>query len=191
MNGNVTLQINGKTVRRQRMRSFVYNWISAIKALTGDSSATARDTSGNTHATLNTDSVGAGQGGWYITTVPPGIGIDGRGIQVGSGSAAVAMGDYALATKIATGSGAGQLNYQAQTVGAASTVGLTTTVRVSRSFINNSGGAITVRELGLVIELREVGIANFPFLICRDVVTPTVVNAGDTLNVFIDLKVTA
>lgn len=70
------------------------------------------------------------------------------GIVVGTGSTAVAMADYALNTKIAHGTGAGQLQYGSHTINNASGTSPITWV-VTRAFTNGSGGNITIAETGI------------------------------------------
>ena len=71
------------------------------------------------------------------------------GIVVGTGNTAVAIGDYALATKIAHGTGATQLQYGAHTLGAIT--GTTSYAwTITRAFVNSSGGNIVIAETGLI-----------------------------------------
>lgn len=77
---------------------------------------------------------------------------DTMGIVVGTGSTAVNIADYNLATKIAHGTGSGQLSYSSSTVTsipAVVTGALSAQLTLSRSFANASGGIITVNEIGL------------------------------------------
>ena len=73
-----------------------------------------------------------------------------KGIVVGTGDGAESFEDYALGTLIATGNGAGQLAYSAGENGtAAYTAGTKTWTQTSfRVLNNNSGDAITVKEIG-------------------------------------------
>lgn len=94
-----------------------------------------------------------------------------KGIAVGSGTGAPAPGDYVLGTLIANGSGANQLNYQAQTsIQGAVISGANTSFILERLFTNNSGGSITVNEIGMFV--NNAG----QWLIYRDLVSP-----GDTI----------
>ena len=81
-----------------------------------------------------------------------GAGIDTFGIWVGSGVTAESFEDYALATKIVNGTGAGQLSY-AQGEANALTYNAGTKVlqnQVIRYFNNNSGADIGVNEVGII-----------------------------------------
>jgi len=72
-----------------------------------------------------------------------------QGIVVGTGSTPVDIEDYILETQIVNGSGAGQLLHLAQ-INASPVVDATSSAFIlTRSFLNNSGGSITVREIGI------------------------------------------
>lgn len=87
------------------------------------------------------------------------------GIVVGTGTNAVTVSDYALQTKIVTGSGAGQLSYQAQVVNSPVLAGSTVSFTLQRTFNNTSGGDITIQEVGLIV----YGVPyTWYFLIARD-----------------------
>jgi hypothetical protein len=90
----------------------------------------------------------------YFSTSYGGTGASTHGIQVGSGSNAYSFEDYALQTLIAHGTGAGQLYYVAQQRTSAYDVATKKwTILHTRQFNNNSGGDITIRELGLTFQL--------------------------------------
>lgn len=72
-----------------------------------------------------------------------------HGVVVGTGDTAETNVDYTLETKIAEGGGAGQLTHGDTTVTAAAVVGANVDLVVTRAFINGSGGAITVEEVGI------------------------------------------
>lgn len=77
------------------------------------------------------------------------IGNDALGIIVGTGTAAVTISDYALQTKIAHGTGAGQLSYQAVVFMLPVTSGNARLFRFTRQFFNFTATDITVNELAL------------------------------------------
>ncbi|MBK9285039.1 MAG: hypothetical protein IPM51_12100, partial [Sphingobacteriaceae bacterium] len=90
------------------------------------------------------------------------------------------------AALIANGVGAGQMQYQNQisTQGVVIT-GLTSSFVLQRLFINGSGGAITVNELGI---LHANG---GPFMLYRDLVSPgDNVPNGSTYRVAITFQIT-
>jgi hypothetical protein len=101
---------------------------------------------------------------------------DTLGIAVGSGTTAVTIDDYQLATQIAHGLSAGQLSYGATTFNAPVTSGQSRYFEVVRTFTNNSGGTVTVREIGL-ISRNEAG--TYSFLSLRDVLA-SAIEVADT-----------
>ena len=109
-----------------------------------------------------------------------------KGILVGTGNAAPAINDYALQTKIAHGTGAGQLSYGAVTFGATASDTTTSQFTVTRNFANSSGNPITVNEIGLACSSGRMGntITTYYFLIIRDVIGGGIaVPNGQTLTV--------
>lgn len=123
-----------------------------------------------------TDTSGVGQS--TSTTSPWNViqvaGTITSGIVVGTGTTAEDRDNYALATLIAEGTGAGQLNYQASLgyVVSAITGGYRDTY--DRQVNNNSGSSITIYEMGLIAIHNGVY-----FLLLRDVLgTPYAVANG-------------
>ena len=102
-----------------------------------------------------------------------------NGIVVGTGTTAVAMTDTKLVTQIAEGSGAGQLNHLVQQFTPVAIITATNNISLIRIFVNNSGSAITVKEVGLYVK-NIVGGVYRNFCMCRDLLTVTV-NAGQIL----------
>lgn len=96
-----------------------------------------------------------------------------HGPVVGTGTTAVAIGDSALATQIAEGSGSGQLSHQVTTLTTPSTVGSTRSFTLQRVFINNSGASITVNECGIYIQGHDGTVTRY-FCAVRDLVSPGV-----------------
>ena len=103
-------------------------------------------------------------------------GNDSFGVLVGTSTTAPTSTDVALNAKIAAGAGAGQLDYQAVLTNAGlSPISITGGFRVplSRQVDNNSGGGITVEEIGLVVEHRILAGTAF-FLILHDLITSVI-----------------
>lgn len=105
--------------------------------------------------------------------------VDNRGIMVGSGTAVESFEDYALQTKIANGTGAGQISYiqseaNSITYDAANKILKNSLIRY---FNNNSGGNVSVNEVGLVWHTyRPVsGSYDAYFLASRDLLAATVI----------------
>lgn len=121
-----------------------------------------------------------------ILDASPAAGDNTHGIQVGTSNVAPTSTDNALGALIASGSAAGELDYQVQLwPGTASTalIAIAGGVRIvgSRQVDNNSGGLVTVEEIGLAVRQRATtGI--FFFLILRDLITSAI--ADGTSRVF-------
>jgi hypothetical protein len=105
--------------------------------------------------------------------------VDSNGIQVGSGTNAVAAADYALQTLIAHGVGGGQLQYQAQSETAPSISVNQAFFDIKRVFINGSGGDVNINEIGAAF-ICWVGASPYNVLFIRDKLSSTIVvpNAG-------------
>jgi hypothetical protein len=120
----------------------------------------------------------------YSFMVNAGVGADTWGIQVGTGTSSVGIEDYKLASKISHGTGSGQLQYGAVSVGNVAIVGTSAQFTIARTFTNNSGADITVNEVGLIWNY-----AGLYFLLDRSLLTFTVPN-GESRTVTYTIKVT-
>ncbi len=107
----------------------------------------------------------AGTNGYLATS-----GEDAFGILVGTGTNAESFEDYALQTKIASGNAATELAYGAHDVHAETYTAGTKTYEVDlvRYFNNNSGGSITVNEVGLAAHAYAPDTDDTNFLVARD-----------------------
>lgn len=98
------------------------------------------------------------------------------GIVVGTGDAAVVLTDYKLGAAIAHGTAAGQLYFHAVVYSAPTTYpGGTRQFRISRTVMNYSGGAITVKEIGLYCNTS----GGWEVCLDRSVITPVVIADGE------------
>jgi hypothetical protein len=98
------------------------------------------------------------------------------GILVGTSDSPVSLAQYNLLGLIPNGTGAGQLSYGA-TVVEDLTTDTTYFFRIVRTFTNNSGASITVREIGLFLKPNQ-----YSYMFARDVPTsPISVPNGSTL----------
>ena len=209
----------GRTVQKGRheMRSFVNNFLRVFEGLFksvglplgsyGTTNATVVKQDGSS-ATIYTEyynsrtSTGGTSGGGTPMGALAADNVDTYGIVVGSGTSPVNLNTYALSSKIAHGTGSGQLDYDAVTVEA---LGLDTSVsppvyriRILRSFKNLSGGSISIAEVGLIARsywayyYTTEGVDNdVVYLIARDVLPTTyVVPNGGSATVAIVVEVT-
>jgi len=106
------------------------------------------------------------------------------GIAIGTSNSVFSVLQYCLQTRIAHGSGPGNM-YYSEMVNPEDPIFSDPNIllELSRDFANNSGAAITVREIGLggLCAYRYMNSAETLFI--RDVIADTVVNGGQVLNV--------
>lgn len=105
-------------------------------------------------------------------------GETGSGILVGSGTTPETFDDWLLTEKIANGTGAGQLMYAEMQLPVLQSLGLTLKAPWIRYFNNNSGGAVAVKEVGLMAAGTTAGMSGgytaYPWLMARDVLASTI-----------------
>jgi len=169
----------GRLLRREKResKSWVMNFIKMLYALMrvawGDVGTTLTDYTGTS---VNYPSGGTSQ---YAMKLEAGSGDDDWGIQVGSGDTPVSSSDYKLDSLISHGTGAGQLQYGACSVGSPYEEAGYLKMKIERTFTNGSGGSITVKEIGLMAVVPGTYA-----LIARDVLsTPTTIPDGGTQTV--------
>jgi hypothetical protein len=112
---------------------------------------------------------------------------------IGTGFTPVALTDYILAVQIANGTAGGQMQYMAMSyqIGKISS-GANRAYKLIRCFINSSGGAITVKEVGFIARPYNTGVGQYNVLICRDVLgAPVAVNNGELITVEMSFQITA
>ena len=113
---------------------------------------------------------------------------DTKGIVVGTGTNAVAGTDYALQTLIADGTGAGQLDYGLEAYSTPTASATLVSFTHTRTFTNNSGGSITIQEVGFYI---QEGAQSYRFCFERSLVAGGfAVAAGATVTIESAFKVT-
>ena len=175
---------DGKVIERRKQVSrswtrWAYNTafcqLACVDGLTPDN-LSMKDTTGavktgNCPAALEDDHSckASVETGWALAAA---AGDDAMGIVVGTGTGAESFEDHALETKIADGTGAGQLSYVLSEDYTVSTEGTTKKAEQVRYFNNNSGAAITVNEVGLYVRYGSHG--SFNFMTARDLVSPGV-----------------
>lgn len=115
---------------------------------------------------------------------------DNFGIVVGTGITAESNIDHKLATQIAHGTGAGQLDYGSHGFTAPSVVGSSVDMIVSRTFLNSSGAEISVTEIGIYCHSESSATAWY-FCLLRDVLTSAqAVPNGQTITVQYTIRTT-
>jgi len=123
---------------------------------------------------------------------------DSYGIVVGQGTTPPTPDDYTMQSKIAHGTGSGQLDYGPHTFLDVVVNDNESSFKVSRVFTNNSGAVVNVQELGIIVyQYIYFRVSNtikasneIKFLILRDVLgSPVSVPDGATLTVRYTFKV--
>jgi hypothetical protein len=111
------------------------------------------------------------------------------GIQIGTDNTAVTASDYNLGAMIAHGSGAGEALYGATIIGPVNESGTYPEMVIWRSFENESGGALAVEEIGLVVRHVYSGSSSNYFMIARDLLSFSI-SDGDLATVEYFLRLT-
>ena len=166
--------VDGKRVGRKRLsRSFVQGFARGVMVMMSSVSQGAQNDITGTPITISANA------GLFDTRAANDA--QNPGIQVGTGTTAVATSDTKLVTRITTGSGAGQLRYLIQQFNNLSVNTTDCTFQLIRSFVNNSGGSITVNEIAVYC---NVDATPHVFCMIRDIIGGGVaVAAGKTLTV--------
>lgn len=152
--------------KRVKANSFVIAMLDILYVQSANTAQTIKDTGGTDR------SVGSGAFAFRFTG---GVGTDTLGIIVGSGTNAVTLADYQLQTKIAHGTGSGQLSYGAVSFDAPYTSGTSRIFRAMRTFTNNSGATVTVNEIGIY---AYVTAGAFICMLDRSLLTFTITNGS-------------
>jgi len=150
---------DGKVIQRHKQRShswvrnaynIIYYYLCGVRG-TEENSLRVRMTNGTwkiiNYVMACSNRIWDSEGNGYRAPA----GSDLLGIVVGTGALAEDFESYALASQIANGNGSGQLAYAASEAPVVSTIDTTKRTQWVRYFNNNSGAAITVNEVGLII----------------------------------------
>jgi len=107
-----------------------------------------------------------------------------EGILVGTGTTAVTMIDNKLETLIGTGTSTGQLLYSKTQVSAMFLSLTEASFRISRSFGNQSGGGITVEEVGLPVRYSDEAGVLKNYLVERTLDTKPIADGENGLEAY-------
>ena len=118
-------------------------------------------------------------------------GTDTSGLVVGTGTNAVVITDTKLQTRVAHGTGSGQLQYGASVVNLPSATSTVTQMILTRPFTNASGGTVTVTEIGIYADMGDAVSTTNNRVVCivRDLSTIALSN-GDVLTLNYILQTT-
>jgi hypothetical protein len=155
--------------------SFVRQFVEALRMLMAQASADIKATNEVVY-TISPSSTNL--------RVNAGAGASDWGILVGTGTDAVTINDYRLQTPISHGTGPGQLQYGAVSVGTVAVIPPSAEFTIARTFTNLSGADITVNEVGLAWK-HDVPA----FLLDRSLLTFVIPN-GESRTVTYKIKVT-
>jgi len=181
---------NGKLIEKGKFpaKSWVGNIVGLLSALISLWGSTSSGWNAIGTRSDITDIGGTARGmmlGSYATATLGGCAPAGdvsAGIVVGSSDTPVSLGQYSLGALIGHGNGSGQLIYGA-TVVESLTKNSIWYFRIIRTFTNNSGATVTVREIGLYVRLGlTTSPSYYSCMLARDVPTsPINVPNGSTL----------
>ena len=185
---------NGKVIHKEKKecKSFVTNFIKWLRSKFTRYSYNGYEYFGEEWTANDIGNVGrtfpreAAQTEMYYGTMFADAAEEDCGIRVGTSDTVESPADYELKAKIVHGAGSGQMLYGLQTVEAVEVVGDESRFRVTRTFTNNSGAIITVKEIGCAMGQMEKPspYSQRYLLILRDVlVSPSSVPDGATLTV--------
>ena len=178
---------NGKLVKDSGLiqsHSYVIQFLELIEALIKGEDKNATDVTGAESVLIDVSDFNI-----FYGHVNGAIDEDTHGIVVGTnaGTTAEDNENFALDTKILHGAGGGQLGYQAVTFLAPVVDGANVDFDLTRAFANTSGGAITVKEIGIIC--KNTTDTKYHLLL-RDVVADEAVADGFTLTVVYTLRTT-
>jgi len=113
-------------------------------------------------------------------------------IQVGSGSQSNPYNAHSLAAPIANGTGTGQLIYGQPSVSQTPIVsGSSIYFNISQAFINNSGGTVTITEIGIIMNFYSLIQSNQQaqydgyILVWYDVLSSSIsISNGESLTIY-------
>ena len=103
------------------------------------------------------------------------------GIRVGTGTTAVAIDQYDLASPIVHGTAAGQLLYGITTIETITRGATEWLFRIIRTFSNLTDSTITVNEVGLFLLSENTGSVLYQFMLARDLILGLDIAPGATL----------
>lgn len=166
---------DGKLIKRSRKklsRSYIRQMIDLLYSIGATGDTAMKDTSGVARTYSYTYSCSHGQ----VMVLAAAAANDLYGIQVGTGEDAVTISDFQLKTKILHGDTSTKLNHGATSIGAVAIVGSTAKFTIARTFTNNSGADIDVKEVGLVGICIYGTISNMYIMLERTLLPFTIAN---------------
>jgi len=175
---------NGKVLSREnrRSRSILGNWYRILYAHMAFTSTSLIHTSGVDRSVIYFGD------NWKFKAD---ANEDYIGIVIGTGSTAVTIDDYKLDSQIMQGTGSGQMRHLASTPSCPSVAGSNCDFLTSRTFLNNSGGSITVRESGIYCRVKGPTYYGYACIVRDVLATPQAVPDGGSITIDYTLRITA
>jgi len=175
---------DGKVLSHEnrRSRSMLGNWYRILYAHMAVTSTSLVRTDGIDRGVIN-----FGDNWKFVAAADE----DDIGIVIGTGSTAVSIDDYKLDSQIMQGTGSGQMRHLASTPGWPSVAGSNCDFLTSRTFLNNSGGLITVRESGIYCRVKGTTYYGYACIVRDVLATPQDVPDGGSITIDYTLRITA
>jgi len=171
---------------QKECRSWVIAFLEHIEGFTRNIAKSIEDT-GNAARTVKAP-LGY-TGSWLMDVYSP-IHTITYGIVVGSDSTGETNTDPALNTQIADGTGAGEIEYDGHAYETTAVVGANVDFELRRTFTNNSGGNVDVKELGLYCRSEDTGNNMRYFCLAREVISTDTIADGETYEVVLTFRTT-
>jgi hypothetical protein len=166
---------------RKKSRSMLGNWYRILYAHMASTSTSSVHTSGNSWGVTSFGD------NWKFAAA---ANEDYIGIVIGTGLAAVTIDDYKLESQIMQGMGPGQMRHLASTPGWPSVAGSNCDFLTSRTFLNNSGNSITVRESGIYCRVKGPTYYGYACIVRDVLATPQDVPDGGSITIDYTLRIT-
>jgi len=181
-----------KKTRVRRARSFVRNFIRALYTFMSGLGYSGINTLG---ASVNFATIFYGCGNMGLDSAYPSTSsYPTRGIRLGTSTQAVALTDYKLISEIGCGTGTGEMEYYGtwQSNQQITTSGTQeSSFDIEAIYNNNSGGSITIQEIGLYCGYQTLTQVEYVTCMLRDLVSGgQTVNDGEWIKVKYTIKIT-
>jgi len=169
---------NGRLLRkgRRRANSFVGNIIALLWSIMTSKNALSNAYIGVSRTGI-VDTGNTARSLIISARLNAGVGDHTFGICVGTGTTAVAIDQYNLASPITHGTAAGQLLYGITTIESLIKGSTEWLFRIIRSFSNSTDSTITVNEVGLFLQFS----ASYVAMLARDLILGLDIAPGATL----------
>jgi len=173
---------NGRLLRKgkRRANSFVGNIIALLWSLMTSKNALSNQYIGVSRTGI-VDTGNTARSLTISTRANAGAGDHTFGICVGTGTTAVALDQYNLASPITHGTAAGQLLYGITTIESLIKGTTEWLFRIIRSFSNSTDSTITVNEVGLFFFFMYSSSLSSQFMLARDLILGLEIDPGATL----------